>query len=249
MVSIRSAPVHAQSGAPWQPVARRGVAVPPTTAANVSQSNSNSSCMSRSLRCFFFGKDLSGVIVNPTRCKLSSVPAWIWNLFLLMAVASAVRAYLVPHEGDKRSFSFWSFSFWGFITVFAVIRCMAAVLRDMVETSDEGRRRRAAANVDRGPGAHAQVVRAYDVEDDGNPTSPHEHQHPDHAIGHRWAGWCTDDTERWLAGVHAVALVHGQHADEGQQHPMAIVLVDDTDISSSDNDDVGGQEGFAAPGP
>jgi hypothetical protein len=30
---------------------------------------------------------------------------------------------------------------------------------------------------------------------------------------------------------------------------MAIVLVDDTGISSSDNDDVGGQEGIAAPGP
>ena len=87
------------------------------------------------------------------------------------------------------------------------------------------------------------------MEDDSNPASLHGHLPPDHALGHRWAGWCTNGTERWLAGVHAVALVHGQHADEGQQHPMAIVLVDDTDISSSDNDDVGGQEGFAAPGP
>ena len=148
------------------------------------------------------------------------------------------------HEGDNQ---LYVAPFWGSILAFAMVRGMAAGIVSIVETSDQEMETLAVANVDRG--AHAQVVRAYDVEDDGDPASPHGHQHSDHAIGHRWAGWCTDGRERWLAGVHADALVHGQHADEGQQHPMAVVLVDGADISSSDNDDVDGHEGIAALGP
>ena len=157
-------------------------------------------------------------------------------------------------EGDNQVYVA---PFWCSILAFAIVRGMAAGIVSIVETNDQEmetfrnriQRISAAANVDRGAQA-LQVVQAYDVEDDDNPASPHHgHQHPDRAIGHRWAGWCTDGTERWLAGVHAVALVHGQHADEGQQHPMAIVLVGDADFSSSDNDDVDGQEGIAALGP
>jgi hypothetical protein len=265
-----------------------------------------SSDMSRRIRCFFFGTDLSGTIVNPTRCKLSSVPAWIWNMFLLMAVAFA-GVYVIQPRHPNIDNQVYIAPFWCSILAFAIVRGTAALLAQLValeghhrhgrpicpiqaptlgvqvprgsrgvddggraapdpphrrmpataagivsiilvETSDQEMETLAAANVDRG--AHARVVRAYDVEDDSNPASLHGHLPPDHAfIGHRWAGWCTDGTERWLAGVHALALVHGQHAVEGQQHPMAVVLVDDADISSSDNDDVDGQEGIAAPGP
>jgi hypothetical protein len=216
--------------------------------ANISQNNiTTSSGMSRRIRCFFFGTDLSGTIVNPTRCKLSSVPAWIWNMFLLMAVAFA-GAYVVQPRHTYIDNQVYVAPLWCSIMAFAIVRGMAAAIVSVVKITDQEIETLAAANVDRG--AHAPVVRAYDVEDDSNPASLHGHLPPDHAfIGHRWAGWCTDGTERWLAGVHALALVHGQHAVEGQQHPMAVVLVDDADISSSDNDDVDGQEGIAAPGP